>query len=504
MGDEKQENGMAGELSKMKMYIGGEWVDPASGEYFETVDPFTAKPWALVPRGNSADADRAIRAADRAFREGPWRSMHPSDRGRLIHRLGSLIEEHADALAEIEVRDNGRLLAEMRHQIRYIPKWYYYYAGLADKIEGVVHPCDKPALSYSRPEPLGVCVGIVPWNAPLLLFSLKAAPALAAGNTIVMKPAEHTSATALKLMELVELAGFPPGVINVVTGFGKEIGEPLVTHALTRHVGFTGSTATGAHLYSLAARDVKRVSLELGGKSPNIVFDDADLDNAVRGVVGGIFGATGQTCIAGSRLLVQRRIHDQFVEKLSAFSSAARVGDPRKVETQIGPIANAMQYDRVLGYIDIARQEGASLVLGGKRPELAECEAGFFIEPTIFTGVKNDMRIAREEVFGPVLSTIVFDDQEEAVAIANDSEFGLAAGVWTSDMKRALRMSEQLDAGSVWINTYRDISYTTPFGGYKKSGLGRENGVEGIREYLQTKAVWLSMAKEIENPFVIG
>jgi len=492
------------DLPKLNMYIDGQWVEPASGHYFETVDPFTAKPWAQVARGNAEDADRAIQAAERAFRKGPWRRMHPSERGRIIYRLGELIEKYADELAEIEVRDNGRLLAEMQHQIRYLPKWYYYYAGLADKIEGVVHPCDKPALSYSRPEPLGVCVGIVPWNAPLLLFSLKAAPALAAGNTLVMKPAEHTSATALKLMELAEAAGFPAGVVNVVTGFGKEVGEPLVTHPLTRHLGFTGSTATGAHLYSLAAKDVKRASLELGGKSPNIVFEDADLDNAVRGVVGGIFGATGQTCIAGSRLLVHRSVHDRFIEKLAAFTRSARIGDPRNMSTQIGPIANQMQYDKVLGYVDIARGEGAELVLGGKRPDLAECATGFFIEPTIFTGVKNDMRIAREEVFGPVLSAIVFDELEEAVEIANDSEFGLAAGVWTADMKRALRMSDLLDAGSVWINTYRDISYTTPFGGYKKSGIGRENGVEGIREYLQTKAVWISTAEEVANPFVIG
>lgn len=491
-------------LRKLDMYIDGQWVAPASGQYFETVDPFTAQPWAEVARGGAYDADRAVRAAHRAFKEGPWRKMHPSERAKLIHRLGALIEKHADALAEVEVRDNGRLLAEMQHQIRYVPNWYYYYAGLADKIEGIVHPCDKPALSYTRSEPLGVCVAIVPWNAPLLLLSLKAAPALAAGNTLVLKPAEHTSATALKLMELVADAGFPPGVINVVTGFGKEVGEPLVTHPLTRHVGFTGSTSTGAHLYSLAAKDVKRVSLELGGKSPNIVFADADIENAVRGVVGGIFGATGQTCIAGSRLLVQRGIHDVFIEKLAAFTRTARVGDPRDARTQVGPIANRPQFEKVLSYVDIARQEGAELVMGGKRPEAAECQRGFFIEPTIFTGVDNGMRIAREEVFGPVLSTLVFDDPEEAVAIANDSEFGLAAGIWTRDMRLALRMTDALEAGSVWVNTYRDISYTTPFGGYKKSGIGRENGIEGIREYLQTKAVWLSTAEEIANPFVIG
>ncbi|AIP34148.1 aldehyde dehydrogenase family protein [Paraburkholderia xenovorans LB400] len=495
---------MTGHLPKLSMYIGGEWVEPASGEYFETVDPFTAKPWALIPRGNAEDADRAIRAADKAFRDGPWRAMHPSERGLVLQRFGQLIGQHADELAGIEVRDNGRLLAEMRHQIRGIPKWYYYYGGLADKIEGAVHPVEQPALSFTRHEPLGVCVGIVPWNAPLLLLSLKAAPALAAGNTIVLKPAEFTSASALKLMELVEQAGFPPGVVNVVTGFGKEVGEPLVAHPLTRHLGFTGSTATGSHLYALAAKDVKRASLELGGKSANLVFNDADLNNAVRGVVGGIFGAVGQTCIAGSRLLVQRRIHDEFVDKLAAFTKTARIGDPRKPETQIGPIANRMQYNKILGYIDIAREEGAELVMGGARPDIAECGEGFFIEPTIYTGIRNDMRIAREEVFGPVLATIPFDDPEEAIAIANDSDFGLGAGVWTSDMRLALRMSERLEAGSVWINTYRDISYTTPFGGYKKSGIGRENGIEGIREYLQTKAVWISTAEEIENPFVIG
>lgn len=491
-------------LPKLKMYIDGEWVAPSSGTYFETVDPFSARPWALVPRGNAEDADRAVRAADRAFREGPWATMHPSDRGKLLYRLGTLMEENADALADLEVRDNGRLLAEMRHQIRYIPNWFYYYAGLADKIEGAVYPCDKPALSFSQPEPLGVCVGIVPWNAPLLLMTFKLAPALAAGNTVVLKPAEYTSATALKAMELVEKAGFPKGVINVVTGFGPEVGEPLVTHRLVRHIGFTGSTRTGSHLYSLAARDVKRVSLELGGKSPNIVFGDADLENAVRGVVGGIFGATGQTCIAGSRLLVQDRVHDEFVDKLAAFSQAARVGDPRHPKTQVGPIANRMQYDKIVGYIDIADKEGAQRVLGGGRPTGEECADGFFIEPTIFTAVNNDMRIAREEVFGPVLSVIPFHDEDEAVSIANDTEFGLAAGVWTGDMRRALLMSRRLQAGSVWINTYRDISYTTPFGGYKMSGIGRENGLEGIREYIQTKAVWISTAKEIANPFVIG
>ncbi len=491
-------------LDKLSMFINGVPSAPASGEYFETFDPFTAQPWALVPRGTAEDADRAVQAAHRAFTEGDWPRLHPSKRGQLMHRLGQLIEENAEPLARMEVRDNGRLLAEMIHQIGYVPNWFYYYAGLADKIEGAFIPCDKPAFNFTKPEPLGVCVCIVPWNAPLLLMALKIAPALAAGNTVVLKPSEHTSAPALEVVKPFEAAGFPPGVMNVVTGFGQEVGEPLVAHPLVRHIGFTGSTETGASIYSRAALDIKRVSLELGGKSPNIVFADCDLDNAVKGVVGGIFGATGQTCIAGSRLLVQATIHDEFVDRLARFTSQARIGDPRKPETQIGPIANQMQYDKVLDYVEIASKEGAHVALGGKRPDIAECRDGWFYEPTIFTGVDNAMRIAQEEVFGPVLSVIPFSDEDEAIRIANDVRFGLAAGVWTTDMRRAFLMTEKLEAGTVWINTYRDVSYTTPFGGYKQSGIGRENGVEGIKEYLQTKAVWISTATEIENPFVIG
>jgi aldehyde dehydrogenase (NAD+)/betaine-aldehyde dehydrogenase len=492
------------DTQKLSMYIDGEWVAPASGQYFETFNPFTAQPWGLVPRGNAEDADRAVRAAHRAFVGGDWPAMSASKRGKLIYRVAQLMEDNAERLAAIEVRDNGRLFLEMKHQIKYAANWFYYYAGLADKIEGIVHASDKPAFNFSRPEPLGVCVGISPWNAPLLLMSFKTAPALAAGNTVVLKPSEYTSATTLEMMRLFEEAGLPKGVVNVVTGYGKEAGEPLVAHPLVRHLAFTGSSTTGAHLYSLAAKDIKRVSLELGGKSPNIVFADADLRNAVRGVVGGIFGATGQTCIAGSRLLVEGKIHDEFVDMLSSFAQSIRIGDPMNPRTQIGPVSSQMQYDKIMSYIDIAKNEGAKPVYGGKRPDLPECQEGWFVEPTIFTGVKNAMRIAQEEVFGPVLSVIPFHDDDEAIALANDVQFGLAAGVWTRDMRRAITMSERLQVGTVWINTYRDISYTTPFGGYKKSGIGRESGIEGIREYLQTKSVWISKAEEIANPFVIG
>lgn len=351
---------------------------------------------------------------------------------------------------------------------------------------------------------MGVCAAIVPWNSPLLLTAWKLAPALAAGNTVVVKPSEYTSASTLKFVELVERAGFPKGVVNVVTGFGPEAGQPLIDHPYIRKVSFTGSEKTGTGIYSDAARDIKRVSLELGGKSPNIVFADANLDNAVKGAVAGIFAASGQTCVAGSRLLVQESIHDAFVDRLVAFASRAKMGNPMNADTNVGPVTNMPQFEKVLAYIDIARKEGAHVVLGGGKATRPECGDGWFVEPTIFTGVRNDMRIAQEEVFGPVLSVIPFRDDDDAVAIGNDVAFGLAAGAWTENMRRAITMANRLQAGTVWVNMYRAVSYTTPFGGYKKSGMGRELGQEAIREYLQTKSVWISMAESMDNPFVIG
>jgi acyl-CoA reductase-like NAD-dependent aldehyde dehydrogenase len=490
-------------LPRQQMFIDGEWTESASGEYFESFDPYTAKAWTLVPRGNADDVDRAVQAAQRAFTSGDWPKMHASQRGQLLRRLGDLIARDAEALAAIEVQDNGKLISEMAGQLKYTPQWYYYYGGLADKIEGAVIPTDKDAFNYTRHEPLGVCAAITPWNSPVLLFGLKVAPALAAGNTLVVKPSEYTSASTLALMKLFEEAGFPKGVINVVTGFGPEAGEPLVKHPLVRKIAFTGSSKTGAHVYSEAAHDIKRVSLELGGKSPNIVFDDCKLENAVKGVVSGIFAATGQTCIAGSRLLVQESIHNEFVDKLVEFARTARMGNPMDYDTQVGPVTNLMQYEKVLDYIDIAKSEGVETVLGGSKATRPECGDGWFVEPTVFTGVENSMRIAQEEVFGPVLAVIPFRDEEEALQIGNDVVFGLAAGVWTEDMRRAINMSERLQAGTVWVNTYRAFSYTTPFGGYKRSGLGRENGQEAIQEYMQTKSVWISTSTEVPNPFVM-
>jgi aldehyde dehydrogenase (NAD+) len=493
-----------GKLTKYRMWIGGEWVEPSSGAYFESDDPFRGKPWALIARGNAQDADRAVQAAHKALTTGAWPKLNASQRGALLRRLGDLIGPEAKRLAEVEVHDNGKLIAEMGAQTAYMANWYYYYGGLADKIEGAVIPTDKAeTFNFTRHEPIGVVAAIVPWNSPLLLTAWKLAPALAAGCTIVLKPSEYTSASALEFARLIEQAGFPAGVVNIVTGFGAEVGMPLVEHPLVAKVAFTGSDRTGQLIYEHAAKGLKRVSMELGGKSPNIVFDDCDIDNAVKGVVSGIFAATGQTCIAGSRLLVQRSIHDRFVGKLVALAKTAKMGNPMSMDTQVGPVTNKPQFQKILDYIDIAKKEGVETALGGARAARPECGDGWFVEPTIFTGVKNSMRIAQEEVFGPVLGVIPFEDEEEAVAIGNDVVFGLAAGVWTGSMRRAFIMSEQLRAGTVWVNTYRAVSYLSPFGGYKRSGLGRENGAEAINEYLQTKSVWISFAKDVPNPFVM-
>jgi aldehyde dehydrogenase (NAD+) len=366
-------------------------------------------------------------------------------------------------------------------------------------------PINKSGVfNYTRHEPLGVVAAITPWNSPLALTVWKIAPALAAGNTIVVKPSEYTSASLLELAVLVKQAGFPPGVFNVITGFGAEVGEPLVSHPLVAKVAFTGGDVAGQKINEIAARDFKKVTLELGGKSANIVFDDADQEQAVKGAVAGIFGAAGQTCMAGSRLLVQRCIHDAFVARLIEVASAAVIGDPARHETQIGPIATAAQFRKILQYIEIAKGEGARLVLGGHALTGEGYGQGQFVAPTIFTGVHNGMRIAQEEVFGPVLSVIPFEDEADALRIANDTQFGLAAGVWTQNLHRAFYMSDRLKAGTVWVNNYRATSFTTPFGGYKRSGIGREGGVEAIKEYLQTKSVWITTQPARSNAFVLG
>ncbi len=490
-------------LKSYQNYINGRWVDPAAGEWFETENPYTGKTWAKVAKSNADDVAAAVKAAKDAFDNG-WGDMKPTQRGKLLVKLAEIIEREAPRLGELEVSDNGKLIAEMGAQTKYLAEWYRYYGGLADKIEGSVIPTDKEGVfNFTRYEPLGVVGLITPWNSPLLLLTWKLAPALAAGNTTVIKPSEFTSVSTLEFMHLVEEAGFPQGVVNTITGFGLEAGAPLVEHPDVDKIAFTGSDIAGQKIYESAARKIMPVTLELGGKSPNIVFEDADFEAAVMGSISGIFAATGQTCIAGSRLLVQRSIHDKFVKRLVEVAGEAKIGDPMSMDTHVGPITTPPQYQKVLDYIDVAKKDGATCVLGGK-PYTGEGSKGNqFVEPTIFTGVTNDMRIAQEEVFGPILSVIPFDDEEEAIAIGNDIVFGLAAGVWTSNIGRALRMSEKLKAGTVWVNTYRAVSFTSPFGGYKRSGEGRESGKEAIKEFLQVKSVWIAQETTAANPFIM-
>ena len=490
-------------MKNYQHYINGDWVAPSSGEYFDTENPYLGDVWAKIARGNAADVDRAVASAKAAF-EGGWGDMRPTQRGKLLVKLAELIERDSQKLGELEVRDNGKLIAEMGAQTKYLAEWYRYFGGLADKVEGAVLPSDKPGIfNFTRHEPLGVVAMITAWNSPLLLLAWKLAPALAAGNTAVVKPSEFTSASSLEFMELIKEADIPDGVVNCITGMGLEAGAPLVDHPDVAKVAFTGSDFAGQKIYEAAAKKIMPVTLELGGKSPNIVFEDADFEAAVMGAISGIFAATGQTCIAGSRLLVQRSIHDKFVKRLVEVASEATIGDPMSMDTHVGPVTTRPQYQKVLDYIEVAKEDGAKCALGGKPYSGEGAKGDQFVEPTIFTGVTNDMRIAQEEVFGPILSVIPFDDEEEAIRIGNDIVYGLAAGVWTSDIGRAFRMSEKLKAGTVWVNTYRAVSFMSPFGGYKRSGQGRESGQEAIMEFLQTKSVWIAQETTAANPFIM-
>jgi (Z)-2-((N-methylformamido)methylene)-5-hydroxybutyrolactone dehydrogenase len=486
---------------RYELFIGGEWEPAAGGRTFPSLNPYSGEVWAELADAGAEDVERAVAAARTAF-DGGWGRSLGTERAALLRRLAAILERDAEDLARIETTDNGKLFREMVGQTRYIPRWYEYFAGAADKIHGETIPSDRPNfLLYTRREPLGVVAAITPWNSPLLLMTWKVAPALATGCTVVVKPSEYASASTLEFARRVSEAGFPPGVFNVVTGMGPATGASLVEAPGVDKIAFTGSTATGAAIARSAAERLVPVALELGGKSPNIVFRDADLVAAANGVVAGIYAASGQTCIAGSRLLVERSVHDELVERLAARAKTIALGDPFDPATEMGPMATEPQRDKVLHYIESATRQGAEVRCGGGTPA---DRGGLFIEPTILTGVKNDMEVARDEIFGPVLAVIPFDDEEEAVQLANDSPFGLAAGVWTQNGARAHRVAHRLRAGTVWINAYRVVAYNAPFGGFGASGWGRENGLAALDEYCATKSVWVELSGETRDPFVLG
>jgi len=491
------------ETLRLHHFIGGEHVEPSSSARFESINPATGGVLYEAARGDADDVDRAVRSARATFEDVGWRDLSQTRRGHLLRRLGDLIGQNAEELARMETEDNGKLLREMRGQLATLPEYWHYYAGLADKIEGSTIPTsDRRVFNYTMREPLGVVGAITPWNSPLTLTTSKLAPALCAGNTVVVKPSEHTSRSVLRLAELVVEAGFPPGAVNVVTGFGAEAGQALVDHPELAKISFTGSTGTGSRIAAATASRFIGSTLELGGKSPNIVFDDADVANAAMGVVAGIFAAAGQTCIAGSRVFAHRSVYDELLERVSDRARSITIGDPLDDRTELGPLAFADQRNKVAGYVDLGRSEGARVLTGGNPSDGGT--GGFFYEPTVLVDVHNDMRVVREEIFGPVAAIMPFETEDEVVALANDTDFGLAAGVWTQNLSRAHRMAGRLEAGTIWVNTYRAMSPMSPRQGFKSSGVGVEHGTETIKEYTRLKSVWINTSEEpVADPFVM-
>jgi acyl-CoA reductase-like NAD-dependent aldehyde dehydrogenase len=476
--------------SPRKLLINGKWLPSKSGKTFETVNPANEEALALVAEGDKADVDEAVKAARTAFEKGKWPAISPHQRSRFLYKIADLIEQNADQLAELESLDNGKPLAVAKvADIPAAARTFRYYAGWSTKIYGETNPSDPSTFNFTLREPVGVCGQIIPWNFPLSMASWKLAPALACGNTVILKPAEQTPLTALRLGELIQEAGVPDGVVNIVTGFGPGAGSSIAEHPDIDKVAFTGSTEVGKLILRASAGNLKRVSLELGGKSPNIIFRDSNLDAAVQSAARGVFFNSGQVCTAGTRIFIEREVYDDVVGRLVEHSKTMTVGDPLHEATRMGPVVSKEQYDRVRKYLDIGKSEGAVVAIGGD----AVPGAGYFIKPTIFSGVHNQMRIAREEIFGPVGAAIPFQDETDAVFQGNDTTYGLAAAVWTKDISRAFRVARALKAGTVWINTYGGSDSISPFGGYKQSGFGRELGMHSLELYTQVKSVYAKL-----------
>jgi acyl-CoA reductase-like NAD-dependent aldehyde dehydrogenase len=484
-----------------QLYIDGAFCNAEGSATFESLDPATGKTWALMPKASAADTDRAVRAASAAFNTGPWPAMTATARGKLLYKLAELVARDAPIIAELETRDTGKVIRETKAVTGYVAEYYRYFAGLADKIEGATFPIDKPDLEVStRREPLGVVAAIVPWNSQMFLAATKLGPALAAGNTVVIKASEDGPAPLLHFARLVHEAGFPPGVVNVITGFGADCGQVLTSHPLVARVAFTGGTDTARHVVRNSAENFAVTTLELGGKSPVIVFDDANLDSALNGVIAGIWGATGQSCVAGSRLLIHESIHDEFVARLSKRAAEIKIGAPLDMATEMGPLATLKQVQRTEKLIAESLAAGAVLVTGGK----AKKGAGFYFEPTILLAPTAELACVREEFFGPVLSVLRFKTEAEAVSLANGTNYAFAAGIFTQNLGRAHRLARKIRAGVVWVNTYRAVSPIVPFGGNGYTGHGRESGLDSIRDYTRTKSIWINASDApMADPFVM-